>query len=144
ALSRATQSGWLGRAVPSLQDKKGSIPALQMGGVLPLALQGAAGGVVSLNQQVPYQLDLGADAGRQGPRRKLIEDLVKAKDDGPDDDLRAFVRRRQVQTYATLDKLKEVLESSKKDAQPQPVQFPGRAGPGPLSNNLNLVARLIK
>src|SRR4051812_2725918 len=52
-LSRNVQTGWLGRAVPSLQDKKGSIPALQIGGALPLALQGAAGGVVSLSQGVP-------------------------------------------------------------------------------------------
>src|SRR3954454_10968688 len=62
--SRSIQTGWLGRALPSLQDKKGSIPALQIGGALPLALQGAAGGVVSLNQRVPYQLDLGPDEKR--------------------------------------------------------------------------------
>ncbi|HEX4589425.1 MAG TPA: DUF1501 domain-containing protein [Gemmataceae bacterium] len=144
-LSRATQSGWLGRAVPSLHDKKGSIPALQIGpNQLPLALQGAPGGVVSLNQQVPYQLDLGGDNSRHTPRRKLIEDLTKVKDAGPDDDLLNFVRRRQVQTYATLDKLREVLESTNKNnAQPAPV-VPGGEAPSNLNNNLNLVARLIK
>src|SRR5947208_10134670 len=87
--TRSIQSGWLGRAVPSLQDKKGSIPAMQMGGALPLALMGAAGGVVSLSQGVPYQLNLGDDDKRHAPRRKLLEDLTKAKDDGPDDDLLA-------------------------------------------------------
>ena len=147
-LTLANQTGWLGRAVPSLHDKKGSIPALQMGGSLPLALQGAAGGVVSLNQQVPYQLDLGADANRHAPRRKLIEDLSKSKDNGPDDDLLAFVRRRQVQTYTTLDKLKEVLESEKKANQPNPLPMGGTltlgAAGGALTNNLMLVARLIK
>src|SRR5262249_19593281 len=114
--SRQTQTGWLGRSVPSLHDKKGSIPALQVGAEkLPLALQGAPGGVVSLNQQAPYQLDPGSDPPRQKPRRKLIEDLTGKPPaaDGPDDDLLAFVRRRQVQTYATLDKLHEVLESFK-------------------------------
>jgi uncharacterized protein (DUF1501 family) len=143
-LSRATQSGWLGRAVPSLHDKKGSIPAIQIGpDRLPLALQGAPGGVVSLNQQVPYQLDLGGDNGRHGPRRKLIENLVTTKTAGPDDDLLAFVRRRQVQTYATLDKLKEVLDSSKANPPPQQIAAGGE-GPSTLNNNLTLVARLIK
>jgi uncharacterized protein (DUF1501 family) len=127
-----------------LHDKKGSIPAIQLGpDRLPLALQGAAGGVVSLNQQVPYQLELGTDEKRQVPRRKLIEDLTKSQGDGPDDDLLAFVRRRQVQTYTTLDKLKEVMEADKKASQPnQPNRF-GQGGGG-LTNNLNLVARLIK
>jgi uncharacterized protein (DUF1501 family) len=145
-LSRSVQTGWLGRAVPSLQDKKGSIPALQLGGSLPLALQGAAGGVVSLNQGVPYQLDLGSDDKRHGPRRKLLEELTKAKEEGPDDDLLSFVRRRQVQTYATLDKLREALNADKKDNN-QPVAQPFRpdgGGNSGLSNNLNLVARLIK
>jgi uncharacterized protein (DUF1501 family) len=143
-LTRATQTGWLGRAVPSLHDKKGSIPAVQIGGALPLALQGAAGGVVSLSQGVPYQLNLGDDDKRHAPRRKLLEDLTKGKDDGPDDDLLAFVRRRQVQTYATLDKLKEALEADKKNAQPQQALTIGGEGPSALGNNLNLVARLIK
>ncbi len=147
-VTRANQTGWLARAVPSLHDKKGSIPALQMGGSLPLALQGAAGGVVSLNQRVPYQLDLGSDSKRQAPRRKLIEDLTKSPTDGPDDDLLAFVRRRQVQTYTTLDKLKAVLDAEKKPNQPQAAPMAGTIqfgeGGGALTNNLNLVARLIK
>jgi uncharacterized protein (DUF1501 family) len=146
-LTRENQTGWLGRAVPSLHDKKGSIPALQIGAnSLPLALQGAPGGVVSLNQQVPYRLDLGPDEKRSAARRKVIEDMTKAKADGPDDDLLAFVRRRQVQTYTTLDKLKEVLEADKKPNQPQPVpvRVGGFEGGGQLANNLNLVARLIK
>ena len=47
-----------------------------------------------------------------------MEDLSGAKTGGPDDDLLAFVRRRQVQTYTTLDKLKEVLGGEKQN-QPQ-------------------------
>jgi uncharacterized protein (DUF1501 family) len=57
--ARQTATGWLARSVPSLEEKAG-VPALQIGpDRLPLALQGAAGGVVSINQKVPYQLDLG-------------------------------------------------------------------------------------
>jgi uncharacterized protein (DUF1501 family) len=139
--SRQLQTGWLGRSVPSLHDKKGSIPALQVGpDKLPLALQGAPGGAVSLNQQVPYQLDLGGDAARQKLRRQLIETLTgKAPEqEGPDDDLLAFVRRRQVQTYATLDKLHEVLESFKNE-NPQ-----NRNDQYGLTGKLALVARLIR
>lgn len=147
-LQRSTQSGWLGRAVPSLFDKKGSIPALQIGSGLPLALQGGAGGVVSLNQQAPYKLDLGKDAARHSPRRKLIEELG-GKEEAAGDDLQSFVRRRQVQTYTTLDKLREALDADKKDQkQPQQPQFvtgdPQFGQSSTLSNNLNLVARLIK
>jgi uncharacterized protein (DUF1501 family) len=135
--SRQTQTGWLGRSVPSLQDKKGSIPALQIGpDKLPLALQGAAGGVVSLNQQVPYQLDLGPDANRHQPRRKLIEELTKTTADSPTNDLLAFVRRRQVQTYTTLDKLREVLDATNKDGN---RNNPG----GDLTRKMDLIARLV-
>jgi uncharacterized protein (DUF1501 family) len=147
-VTRANLTGWLGRAVPSLHDKKGSIPALQVGtNQLPLALQGAAGSAVSLNQQVPYELELGPDKKRQAARRTLLEDLTKANGGGPDDDLLAFVRRRQVQTYTTLDKLKEVMEADKKDpnaAQPNPMVGAFRGGQSALTRNLNLVARLIK
>src|SRR5438067_4997964 len=74
--ARQATTGWLARTVPSLDDQKAGVPALQIGAEkLPLALQGAAGGVVSLNQQVPYQLDLGDVEARKKPRRKLIEDL---------------------------------------------------------------------
>jgi uncharacterized protein (DUF1501 family) len=130
-----------------LQDKKGSIPALQVSpNSLPLALQGAAGGVISLNQQVPYQLELGSDNARHAPRRRLLEDLTKTKPEGPDDDLLAFVRRRQVQTYTTLDKLKEVMDAEKKNnGSPQPPQINAfRGGQTGLAGNLNLIARLIK
>jgi uncharacterized protein (DUF1501 family) len=137
--SRQAQTGWLGRSVPSLHDRKGSIPALQVGAEkLPLALQGAAGGVVSLNQQVPYKLDLGPDEARHKQRRKLLDDLTAPPADDRADDLLAFVRRRQVQTYATLDKLQEVLDSFKNDN-------PNRnEAANNLTGKLALVARLIK
>jgi uncharacterized protein (DUF1501 family) len=142
--SRSIQTGWLGRAIPSLHDSKGGIPAMQIGpDRQPLALAGGAGGVVTVNQAAPYQLDLGPDEARRTARRKLVEGLSATKDNGPDDDLLAFVRRRQVQTYTTIDKLKEVLEAANKDAQSRPAFAPGAEDSG-LTNNLNLVARLIK
>ena len=143
--SRSIQTGWLGRAIPSLHDAKGGIPAMQIGpDRQPLALAGGAGGVVTVNRGAPYQLDLGPDEARRTTRRKLVEELSASKADGPDDDLLAFVRRRQVQTYTTLDKLKEVLEAANKEAQPRPGFAPAAGEDNGLTNNLNLVARLIK
>jgi uncharacterized protein (DUF1501 family) len=137
--TRSNRTGWLGRTVPSLQDKKGSIPAMQIGAEnLPLALVGASGGVVSLNQGVPYRLELGGD-DRRDPRRKLIESLNPSTPDGPGDDLLSFVRRRQVQTYVTLDKLREVLEATNKNEQPNQ-----RGTPNGLVGKMDLIARLIK
>lgn len=136
--ARQTPTGWLGRTVPALQDLKGGVPAVQVGAEkLPLTLQGAPGGVVSLNQSVPYQLNLGDVEARKQPRRQLIEDLAKpAKDAGPGDDLLDFVRRRQVQTYATLDRLKEVLDAYTKDSE-------RNRAPAGLTGKMDLIARLI-
>jgi uncharacterized protein (DUF1501 family) len=136
---RLTQTGWLGRSVPNLQDRKGSIPALQIGAEkLPLALTGG-GGVVSVNDKVPYKLELGAEPAREKPRRELLEDLGRPATNGTDD-LLAFVQRRQVQTYATLDKLHAALQEEKPD---QPQRFRGPGGLGSLAGKLNLIGRLI-
>src|ERR1700730_9620979 len=41
---RRTGTGWIGRGIPDLQDKKGNVPVIQVGSNrLPLALQGAPG-----------------------------------------------------------------------------------------------------
>jgi uncharacterized protein (DUF1501 family) len=138
--TRANRSGWLARGVPNLKDKKGSIPALQIGAEeLPLALQGAAGGVVSLNQRVPYQLELGGD-NRKDPRRKLLDSLASSDANAPGDDLMSFVRRRQVQTYETIDKIREVLDANAKAEQQNPRRFGGAE----LLGKMDLIAKLIK
>lgn len=61
-------SGWLARSVPDLQDKRGGIPAMQVGTeTLPLALQGAPQGVISLNNNQPFRLHLGQQPRGGGP-----------------------------------------------------------------------------
>src|SRR5262249_45967936 len=122
----------LGRSVPALQDRRGTVPAVYIGGNrLPVALQGGGGNVVSINDRQPFRLDLGTDRGRQQARRRLLEDLaggglqddllrevrdlarscgVRVPEGRADDgDLLQFVQRRQLQTYTTLDRLQEVL-----------------------------------
>jgi len=109
---RQIKNGWLARGVPGLQDAKGNVPIMQVGDKeLPLALQGAPQGVISLNNRHPYRLDLGVDAGRQKARRKLIEELTHLMPE-PDGGMLQFVQRRHLQTYATMDRLKEALEHS--------------------------------
>jgi uncharacterized protein (DUF1501 family) len=133
---RKTRSGWIARGAEDLKDKRGNVPIMQVGQKdLPLALQGAPGAVVSVNDQRAYRLDLGAgDAAHFKARRKLLEEVANPEQEG--DDLLQFVRRRQAQTYTTLDKIQEVLNA--------PQTMPGFvAPPGSLMGKLQLVARLI-
>ncbi len=132
---RKTRSGWIARGAPDLTDKRGNVPIMQVGQKdLPLALQGAPGAVVSINDQRAYRLDLGpGDAAHHKARRKLLEEVAKPDEGG--DDLLQFVRRRQVQTYTTLDRIQEVLQ-----APGEPGRFPTF---GNLASKLQLVARLI-
>ncbi len=127
-------NGWLGRATAET-GSGGGVPILHVGDSrLPLALSGAAGGgAVSVNDQNPFRLELtGGQAGRQKPRRKLLDEL-SAPAQSPQDDLTAFVRRRQVQTLAAVDNLRELLEG--------PHAIP-RQGGG-LTQKLQLIAGLI-
>jgi uncharacterized protein (DUF1501 family) len=105
-------TGWLARAVPSLQDDKGGIPAMQVGPErLPLTLQGAASGVVSVNNKHRQRRALtGTDKEHLPARKKLLEDLGKT-DPSAGGDLAQFVQRRQAQTYTTLERLDEVLRN---------------------------------
>jgi hypothetical protein len=77
---RQMNTGWLGRSATDLQDKKGNVPIMQIGPKqLPLALQGAPGAVVSINNEMPYRLELGGgSAAKQKARRQLMEDLAQS------------------------------------------------------------------
>jgi uncharacterized protein (DUF1501 family) len=132
---RKVGTGWLGRSSPELQDKEGSVPLLHVGQRLPLALTGAPGGVVTINEKQPYRLDVGGDVERKQIRRKLIEDLAATAPAENGADLLQFVQRRQVQTYGTLDRLEKVLQAG---GQNNANFFNG------LTQKLGLVANLIE
>src|SRR5207248_230196 len=74
---------------------------------LPIAMQGADGGVISLADRNSFRLQL---SGNAAPRKKLLEDLNS--DDGAKADLTAFVRKRQLQTYTSLQKIEDALKES--------------------------------
>jgi uncharacterized protein (DUF1501 family) len=136
---RKIGNGWIGRSAPGLQDKAGNTPIMQIGASrLPLALQGTPGAVVSINNRMPYRLELGGPTlAERKAQRKLIEGLAKPATPANTDDLLQFVRRRQVQTYTTVDRLQEVLRSAQHKPEGRWFQFPG------LPQKLNLVAQLI-
>ena len=136
---RRVGSGWLGRSAASLQDKTGNTPIMQIGASrLPLALQGTPGAVVSINNRMPYRLDLGGSTpDERKVQRRLIEEMSKPTSPASKDDLLQFVRRRQVQTYTTVDRLQEVLRTARGNPEGRWFQFPG------LPQKLNLIAQLI-
>jgi uncharacterized protein (DUF1501 family) len=143
---RQISTGWIGRSVPDLQDKKGNVPVVQIGpNRLPLALQGAPGGVVSINNQQPYKLDLGpGDASQHKARRRLMEDLAQPAEASGNEDLLQFVQRRQLQTYTTLDRLQEVLQNQQQNEQFFSQENGQFYQAGSLPQKLNLMARLIE
>ncbi len=134
---RKVGTGWIGRSTTDLQDKKGNVPVVQLGpNRLPLALQGSSAGVVSINNEQAYILDLGkGDAERKQARRKLIQDLAEPSPAAKADDLLQFIQRRQIQTYSTLDRLRDILKEDKKADQNVPAT--------PLGQKMALIARLI-
>src|SRR6266542_377444 len=87
-------------------------------------MQGADGGVISLADRESFRLQL---SGNAQPRKKLIEELNA--DDAASADLAAFVRKRQLQTYTSLQKIEDALKDFGNQPGPnnipQPVQIDG-------------------
>jgi len=108
---RQTPTGWLARSGSQMGDVRGGIPIMHVGpNRLPLALQGASGGAISINNKMPYRLDLGGGSNEQHKsRRSLLEDLGKVEGASDAASMLEFVQRRQVQTLSTLDRLQELM-----------------------------------
>lgn len=141
---RVETNGWLARSIPGMRVNEAGVPGMYIGqDRLPLAMQGADGGVISLADRESFRLKLASNAP---PRKKLLEDLNS--DDSTKADLAAFVRKRQLQTYTSLKKIEDALaDSGPGKGEPQPA----RRRPGGNDNNdlsslngkLNLIGRLI-
>jgi len=134
---RRTQNGWLARSAADLQDKQGNVPLVQVGPErLPLALRGATSGVASINNPRQFRLDLGnSDPMHQKARKRLLEDLAKSSKPADPNGMLQFVQRRQLQTYASLERLQDVVKDQQFDRRGE-RQFG-------LFDKLQLVARLI-
>jgi uncharacterized protein (DUF1501 family) len=130
---RHVQTGWLGRAASHMKNDSNGVPILQIGGKgSPLALTGApGGGAVTINDRNSFRLQVGAGkTSDQQAHRKLLEDLAAPGAAKNDDDLLSFIQRREVQTFAAVETLREVLDAG---AEPD-------AG---LTQKLQLIAALI-
>jgi uncharacterized protein (DUF1501 family) len=161
---RQVRSGWLGRGLGGMTFGAGAVPGVHVGtDQLPLALAGAATGVPSIHPDRPFDLELdtrpaanpyqrqftrfnpdGTPAGpsddpHQQARRQLIEELVGLPQGT--DDLRQFVQRSQLQTYANVGRLRKIMEETQKGNR-----FAGRPGfgnAGGLARTLSLVGQII-
>jgi uncharacterized protein (DUF1501 family) len=106
---RAQSTGWLARTIPNMVIKDAGVPGMYLGDDrLPVAMQGADGGVISLADRASFKLQL---SGNEKRRKSLIEDL-NADTKTPSGDLANFVRKRQLQTYGSLQKIEEALREA--------------------------------
>jgi uncharacterized protein (DUF1501 family) len=134
----AVSTGWVARSVADLQDKRGNVPVMQLGAEkLPLALQGAPSGIVTINNQQAFQLNFGkkADPARQKARQQLLRDLAQGTDSADQNSLLPFVQRRELQTYTTLERLQELLKDQRNN---QGYGFDN------LTQKLQLVSQMIQ
>lgn len=141
--SRTQTNGWLARTIPSVSIKDAGVPGMFVGDDrLPVALQGADGGVISLANRANFKLQL---TGNEKSRKKLIEDL-NSKEESAKADLASFVRKRQLQTYSSLQKIEDALKQAG-PGQEDNNNF-RRRGEGndlaTLNGKLGLIARLIQ
>lgn len=144
---RATTGGWLARAIPGMAVRDAGVPGMYLGDErLPVAMQGADGGVISLADRASFRLQLN---GNQTNRKGLIEELNTGKDAGGTD-LSSFVRKRQLQTYTSLQTIEEALAGTggKNGVSREFVngKFVTRSGDDlqTLGGKLNLIGRLIQ
>lgn len=132
---RHLKTGWLGRATVEIKNRSAAVPILHIGpDRLPLALAGAPGGAVSLNNRDSFRLEMaGGDAERHPARRRLLEELSAPADEAEEAELTSFVRRRQARTLTAVETLRELVEGRNSRAW---------FGHG-LNQNLQLIAELI-
>ena len=139
---RGQSTGWLARSIPGMAVSDAGVPGMFLGdNRLPLAMQGADGGVISLADRNSFKLQL---SGNAAPRKKLLEDLNA--DDGARADLAAFVRKRQLQTYTSLQKIEDALKETGGNNPNQPRRGGGNTDGNDLASlggKLGLIARLI-
>lgn len=164
---RKISSGWLGRSISLLDVKEGRIPAFHIAkGDLPLAFEGASTGVPSLHPDSPFDLQLGgrpelftgndyeagslqSNTGNQGEhyqqRRQLVSELTQMPSD-PSNAMLQFVHRTALDTYATIDQLREILNADfeKPIGDYERVDGNYRYVRDGLAYELQLVARMIQ
>jgi uncharacterized protein (DUF1501 family) len=152
-----SRAGWLGQAIGVMPARDRKVPALNLyGDKLPLALQGAPGGVPTIDPARGYGLELGEPAAQpkspggyfsrsskktapsknasaSAPREKLIRELTELSS-ARSGNMADFVRRTALESYSTAERLKQILADTGDES---------RFGPETLARRLQLVARMI-
>jgi uncharacterized protein (DUF1501 family) len=108
--AKVSGTGWLAKSVPDLaRGKGGGVPVMHVGGEkLPVACRGTTQGVFTLNQDQPFELKVGKPGSADEKARKRL--LADAAGGPADEGLLPFVQRRHLQTYASVEKLAEVMK----------------------------------
>lgn len=130
--------GWLAKSTDGLSKGEAvGVPVMHVGGdKLPMACRGAVNGVLSIHKAEDFELRASEDGGAgEKPVKKLLADVSRGSLD--EDELLSFVRRRQLQTFESIDTLKEVLDGFKRDPY-WGQQFSS------LTGKMNLISRLIR
>lgn len=139
--AKVSGNGWLAKSVPDLaKGKGGGVPVMHIGSdKLPMACRGTTQGVFTINQDQPFELKLGMQGSvEEQARKKLLADVAAVSPEAKSDDLLSFIQRRHLQTYTSVEKLKEILKDQGKLATQTGF------GPGSLYAKLDLVGRLIE
>jgi uncharacterized protein (DUF1501 family) len=172
---RKRADGWLGRSIAALKTPSRGIPAFHIGeGDLPLALKGSSAGVPSLNTGKPFGLDVGGDdfgtnlpekgSVRRGTfdvkrpevpksqsistnvsdHKQLIRDVANLAPRHAGGML-DFVRQTSLETYTSIDRLREVMKGGYQPPEDRERFLPARfrSQNNQLQKDLNLVARMI-
>jgi uncharacterized protein (DUF1501 family) len=141
---KKVKDGWLARGVEFLnKGADGGVPILHLGKEkLPLALRGTNAGIFTVNQEAPLKLDLGEpNSAHEAARKKLLKDIAGPIEGEQSDSLTQFVRKRHLNTYTSLETLKEVLASEiKSSSQTQAYGYQ----PGSLFSKFDLITKLIR
>ncbi|MGE3809712.1 MAG: DUF1501 domain-containing protein [Gemmataceae bacterium] len=154
-------NGWLGRTLNAAKVSEGAIPGVYLGAEeLPLALQGSAQGIASVHPNKSFDLHLGnrlvervyspeekvpteekprAEDKRVERRRQLIQELTRETPAA--DNLLPFVQRSALQTYSSIDKLRDLVQLNDNAFRFRNEVARRR---GELARNLGLVARMIQ
>jgi len=171
---RKRTDGWLGRGLTLMKARPTGIPAFHIGeGDLPLALKGSTAGVPSMNTSKPFGLELGGESFGNSyaasPRRRRFAVKEKVETDSSAAEvprvrahkslisdvaqlssttggMQDFVRRTTLQTYTSIDRLKELMKGETTSGDDERRFLPARyryrfSG---LLSELNLVARMIQ
>jgi uncharacterized protein (DUF1501 family) len=133
--------GWLARSVPDLQKgADGGVPVMHIGSEkLPLACRGTTQGIFTINQEQPFELKLGEPGSPQEiARKKLLSEFVAGSAADDQASLLSFVQRRHLQTYTSLETLKEALKGNRNQNQAFGNQ------PNSLALKFDLITQLIQ